>query len=185
MCIISAMKSKKPEPIRVEYYRATQEEADELISFLEASDTVESTSRLSRKSSGLVELGIAFYVWLKPVIEVYAATKVMDIVFDQVKDWHKKQKVKKGQFITIARKGKRTKQVGKGTPRGHVANQFVLQQISQHSSVGIGFGTSFHFLPLKSILHVSVGYAPWHVVRGGDYMTLIPVGEFVQICNPI
>jgi hypothetical protein len=106
----------------VEYYRTTPSEFNELIQFVEESEAITGTGRVHRKGSGAVELGEVFTVYVLPVIATYAANKVLDIVYDRVKEWFKKRG-KKDQFIrlNIYGQNKKRRQIGKGRPKGGMA----------------------------------------------------------------
>lgn len=105
--------------IRVEYYHATDEDVESLLDYLSVSDAIESIDHgAARKASGLVEVGTAFYVVLKPILETYAATKLLDIVYDEIARWFKKKKKgKKGQFITVSKWSGKQKKIGSGRPK--------------------------------------------------------------------
>jgi hypothetical protein len=93
----------------------SDEDVEDLKDWLSQHDGVDNLSRVAFKSRGLVEEAIHIGVTVAPFFAQYAGTKILDFVFDQIKDWYK-HRHKKGGFITLQLNSKR-KKVGKGTPR--------------------------------------------------------------------
>jgi hypothetical protein len=97
----TAKKSSFKGQVYVECFRMHRAEAKDLIAFLESSEAVEQTGRVARKASGLVELGILFSVYAKPILITYAGNKILDIIVDQVKEWFRKRRVRQGCYVQV------------------------------------------------------------------------------------
>lgn len=103
--------------VRVELYRGTYQQGLSLEKYLRHSEGVDHIGKVARKSSGAIELGHLFYVYVLPVLVSYAGNKVLKVVEDRAKEWYKDHG-KQGQFITLGLSTQqRSRKVGKGRPR--------------------------------------------------------------------
>jgi hypothetical protein len=99
----------------VRYYRMSDEEIEKLQNRLSAHDGIENVEQSNVRYFSTVEMGTLLTCVVVPFLARYAGNKVLDFVYDEVREWWKYRKKDSGFIVLGLNKQKR--QVGRGRPK--------------------------------------------------------------------